>query len=266
MIQQIIHKTRKRLRIGYFPVYQVETNTDLLLTQVAGFFEMDRADVDALWAEYSRFAEEKHYEEQLGNKKTLSHEEAFILYVMAVRYPIGSLIEIGTQHGKSTRRIIDINDKVGLGLDVVCFDIEDSVQYFEPGEATLVLKDITGSSGREVFDHFPPGLIFLDARPYHLLRDVISEALERDDWLLAIHDCGRGLCNPRMTIDKDRPEMVTSQTGIWERYVLAELLGVKNPLSESLDDMKTETHRLRVFETRHGLAVIMPQKKAAHVR
>ena len=62
-----------------------------------------------------------------------------------------------------------------------------------------------------------------------------------------------------MRISKEDSALITSRTGHWERHVLAEIFGVDNPLDSSLDDRETETHRLRVFETPHGLAVIMPK-------
>jgi hypothetical protein len=75
--------------------------------------------------------------------------------------------------------------------------------------------------------------------------------------VLAIHDCGRGLCNPRMSIARDDPD-VTSTTGVWERHILAEVFGVDDPRSERLDCAESPSHRLAIFDTRHGLGVVRP--------
>jgi hypothetical protein len=61
-----------------------------------------------------------------------------------------------------------------------------------------------------------------------------------------------------MTIAKDDPN-VTSSTGVWERHILAEVCGCSDPLDARIDDFETASHRLRVFDTRHGLALIVPK-------
>jgi hypothetical protein len=53
---------------------------------------------------------------------------------------------------------------------------------------------------------------------------------------------------------------VSSLTGIWERHVLAEAFGLADPLSQQLDNLETDTHRLRIFSTPHGLGVITPKE------
>jgi hypothetical protein len=60
-----------------------------------------------------------------------------------------------------------------------------------------------------------------------------------------------------MTLDR-ADSNVTSLTGVWERYVLAETFGIADPLDPALDDLETPSHRLRVFGTPHGLALIVP--------
>jgi hypothetical protein len=81
------------------------------------------------------------------------------------------------------------------------------------------------------------------------------------DCLVAVHDCGRGLCNPAMAIPRDAE--VSSLTGVWERHILAELFGADGPLDPGLDAAETATHRLRIFDTPHGLALIAPKAWAA---
>ena len=61
-----------------------------------------------------------------------------------------------------------------------------------------------------------------------------------------------------MTISKDDPN-ITSSTGVWERYILAEICGCSDPHDPRIDDFETASHRFRVFDTRHGLALIVPK-------
>lgn len=62
--------------------------------------------------------------------------------------------------------------------------------------------------------------------------------------------------NRSMRVPKDRPERINSRTKHWERHVLAEVFSV--PLI-ALEYLKIETHHLRIFSTRHGLALLAPQ-------
>ena len=94
------------------------------------------------------------------------------------------------------------------------------------------------------------------------LREAIVATMEQGRAVLAVHDCGRGLCNPRMAIAEDDPG-VTSQTGVWERHVLADLFGVGDPLDPRLDAIESATHRMRIFDTTHGLALIAPRGMVA---
>jgi hypothetical protein len=146
---------------------------------------------------------------------------------------------------------------------VVCFDLVDCVRHFKPAvEAELILADLTGRFRCDVLEKHQPGLIYLDVHARNLLSEAVAATLAHPSpCILAVHDCGRGLCNPRMTIARDDPN-VTSSTGVWERHVLAEALGVADPLDPKLDDMETPTHRLRIFDTRHGLGILSPRAPA----
>ena len=212
-----------------------------------------------MWADYLGLVQAKDHIKKLGQVGTLSSEEAFVIHVLARLYQPAHLIEIGTHQGKSTRRILDSIQQLQLNTTVTCFDIEDLVRYFSREEAALVLKDVTHSLASDILDAYEPGIIYLDAHPWHLLHKVIGSVLQRGDWILAIHDCSPILCNPDMTIPRDEPSLITMRTGHWERHVLAALLGVDNPLDTRLGNMETETHLVRVLPTQHGLALIMPK-------
>jgi hypothetical protein len=147
-----------------------------------------------------------------------------------------------------------------LGLDsrVVCIDPGTQARHFAPEEATVINRNVTGRFAEEVLAVYKPGLVFLDVHTHALLHEAVSRTMTHPgNWTLALHDCGRGLCNPHMTLAKENLA-VTSSTGVWERHVLAELFSVSDPLSTQLDQAATATHRLHIFDTPHGLGVIMP--------
>jgi hypothetical protein len=244
------------LQRPYKPYIPASVDQTALMNQIAKFFHQPRKEVQSRYHTYRAFHEARNYAATFGERKTLCFEEAFILYNILANTRPQSIVEIGTQYGRSTRRIIDIKNLLKLDSSIVCFDVADEVQHFGRGEAQLVLKDVTHSFHQDVLQTHGPSLIYLDAHPHGLLKHVISETMTAaPHCMLAIHDCSPYLCNPRMTRSKDDLH-ITSVTGHWERYVLAEIFKVSNPLSKHLDNCQTATHRLRIFGTPHGLAVI----------
>lgn len=228
-----------------------------LISDVSDFLYLDAAEVRDMFRTYRKFHRDKRYAADFGELKTLNLEEAFVLYaVLATRRPTGPLVEIGTQYGRSTRRILDMIELLGLDNEVICYDISDDVQHFRPDEARLIVRDVTDSFVDEVLRPHRPALIYLDAHPYGLLHNVIRDFLQHgEDCILAVHDCAKGLCRLDMQIDKSDPG-ITSSTGHWERHVLCGLFGISDPASDAIDHVETSECILRIFGTTHGLAAI----------
>jgi len=230
---------------------------DELINELAVFANINITDLEKLFQRYSDLSKYNNYQNKFGESKTLCFEEAFIIYCLLYKQNPDTIVEIGTQHGKSTRRIIDMKDSLGLSSEIVCYDILDEVKYFKSNEARLIIKDITNSFQEEVLKKYKSGFIFLDARPYSLLYNIISSVVyNTKDWALSIHDCGRNLCNPYMFIDKNDSNAISSGSGVWERHVLGKIFNIDDVYSVKLNNAKLGIHKLKIFETRHGLGVI----------
>ena len=263
MMNRLNKITRKAKRFIFRkPIFPAFISQYLLIQQAADFYNLSQEDVQTRYHEYRQFHIEQQYELRFGERKTLCFEEAFLLYLSVLQMRPKHVVEIGTQYGKSTRRIIDILHFAGHeNCKMTCFDITDQVKYFSQDEANLELYDVTNNFKDHVLIRLKPDLIYLDARPYWLLFNVISEFLE---WskihlsILTIHDCSPLLYNPRSQIKKEEAKKITSQTGVWERHVLSELFQTPN---NTLDDFNSPTHRLRIFNTPHGLSIISPKKE-----
>lgn len=244
--------------VGFRPMFVERVDQERMLRSAAELFEMPVEQVSARWEDYEAFSRENRYAERFGERKTLCTEEAFLLALAIEQRRPRRIVEIGVQQGKSTRRILDTLRRLQVDCRVVGFDMQDSVQHFAAEEASLVVEDVTGRFRRSVLEAFTPDLLLLDVHAHDLLQEAIRETIAcRPNCLLAIHDCGRGLCNPRMTLRPEDPD-VTSATGAWERHMLARQFGIANPLSRQLDHYDTSTHQLRIFDTPHGLALIVP--------
>lgn len=243
----------------YKPVFLERVDHGRLVGEAAEFFRLPRGNVERMFQAYREYYEAQGYERTLGEWKTLTFEETFLLALPLSLTRPGVVVEIGTCEGKSSRRIIDLISYLGLESNFIGYDFANQLRYATPEEMDFRAEDLTGRFRTEILDRQPEGMIFLDTHGYDLVREVVHETINHfGNWTLAIHDCGRGLCNPRMTIPPDDPQQVTSLTGVWERYILAETFEIQDPASASLDFHETPIRRMRIFDTQHGLALILP--------
>lgn len=247
----------------YVPFIPDAVDEGLILRELVDALDVDAHALAEMLDAYRGFHRVKGYEYKLGELKTLCFEEAFILHAIFSVYRPQVVVEIGAQHGKATRRMLDSLALLGLEARVVTFDVLDQVEYFQPREAELIVDDVSGHFRERVLDRFNPDVVFVDVHRYGLLEEIVRETDQQSGRpVVAIHDCGSGLCNPHMTISKDDPG-VTSSTGTWERHVLAAHFGIGDPLSGELDDARSVSHRLRIFSTPHGLGLLIPQRGQA---
>jgi hypothetical protein len=229
-----------------------------LIEEASQFFRVDAQRLELAYQEYAAICK-KYGHAKLGELKTLNTDETFIIFLMLKFYRPTSFIEVGTLLGRSTRRFIDIKKELKLSFNIDCYDVVNKVKHFSPSEAKLILHDLTGNV-TETLEKYPkPGHIYLDAHPYYLTTEVIRYVLNNPGWTLVIHDSGKALCNPNMTISKDNPAAITSLSGHWERYCLAEVFNISGPFDPTLDNVETSTHKMRIFTTKHGICAVVPK-------
>jgi predicted O-methyltransferase YrrM len=234
-----------------------------VLRDLGQLLSIPAKDIEKFWQTFDQFYQQHNYAQTLGESKTLNQLESFIAYVVLASQRPESIVEIGTYYGKSTRRIIDMKNALGLAAPVTCYDITNDVRFFETAEANLILADITPDPTRFLSAHQTPQFIFLDARPFDLLKNVVTSCLnDLPNAIMIIHDCCLSLCRREMMIDHSCLE-ISSSTGVWERHVLAECFAVSDPTARDLDNVSTSTHQLMIFNTEYGLALLIPHR---HIR
>jgi len=255
----IMGRRAGRAEGAYRPQYGRGWGRRRLVQEAAVFFGMDPRHLDELYGEYRRLYRRLGYRRYLSERKTLCFPEAFIFFVLFRRMRPKVLVEIGTQFGQSTRRLRDMADHLNLETRIICYDIADELRYVGRDEVELVIEDVTGRARTEIFEKWNPEIVFLDARPYRLIQDVVRSRMAAGmGGILVIHDCIRGLYNPNMKVSRDDPH-ITSRTGVWERHVLAEEFGIADPRGRALDYAARGDWVLRIFGTPHGLAVMAPR-------
>lgn len=243
---------------GYRGVLPTTVDQGRVVAEAADYFHLTPEVAQARFDAYRALHEAQGYATTLGESKTLNFEEAFLLYLAAAQVRPANVVEIGAQHGKSTRRILDLLAGLELDAAVTCFDVVDELHYVGHDEVKLVLKDVTNSFTATVLTPLAPGLIYLDAHPYSLVRNVVKEFVawsQEKRAILAIHDCSPAMYNPHMWGDREDYRTISSRTGVWERYALGDVFAAS---PAAVDDIRTATHRLRVFATRYGLALVAP--------
>ncbi|MCI5217612.1 MAG: hypothetical protein D3914_00080 [Candidatus Electrothrix sp. LOE2] len=229
-----------------------------VIKDLRSLLSISAKDMEVIWQNFDRFYQQQEYARKLGESKTLNCLESFVTYVMLASHRPASIIEIGTYYGKSTRRIIDMKKMLGLEAPVTCYDICNDVSFFKPEEAKLVLADITPDPTKFLSEHSAPQFIFFDARPYDLIKNVVLSCLnELPEAVMIMHDCSPSLCRREMETDRSDLD-ISSSTGVWERHVLAECFNVSDPISHKLNSIATSTHQLIIFDTEHGLALLVP--------
>lgn len=250
--------TPRRIRGDFVPRYPQKAGLGSISPALEFALGLRRDEVVRLFDLYSAFEENHRFRERFGSRETLTLEEGFITYATIRATQPQVVVEIGTQTGRSTRKILDMRTILDFDYEVECFDIYDGVEHFDKTEAHLHLKDITGSVRETVMERWESGVIFLDAHPRQLIEDVVEAVLQDNSmrWVLVMHDCGAGLCNPLM---QDIPAgSITSLTGVWERHVLASKFGVTDPLSTRINCIVARGHRLAIVPTRHGFGLLTP--------
>lgn len=241
---------------GYTPSYPPPAPLAELAEAIGTFFGIDPARVAGMHAAYRAFHRDRGYERSLGEFKTLCLDEAFLLcLVLSIDRPSAILVLEG-EGGRSLRRIIDLRDFLGLGCLILTAGGDSHRPLVAPHEFDPLPGGLPPGQLAETVAANGIGLVYLDRHEPDLLRETIALALDADsNVVVALHDCGPGQCNAAMRIDRDAAE-VTSATGVWQRHLLAESLGVDDPTGSDLDELATATHRVRIFPTTHGLALV----------
>lgn len=254
-------KRRDRTSSAFTPAIPARVDQVQLLQAISEFLRLELAQVEELVRRYLFFHQSQDYTRRFGELKTLCWEEACAIYTIMAAFSPKTVVAISPEDGKSLRRLLDMHKLLVPHGRFVGFTQPDQRILFSPTEAEMSSAELHGKFTPDVLERLQPDLIFLDDHNYRFLHESISETLA---WprpaMLVIHDCGRGLCNPHMTIDRETGK-VTSATGVWERHVLAEAFGIPDPLDQRLENLETTAHCLRIFGTPHGLGVIRAKRQ-----
>jgi hypothetical protein len=190
----------------------------------------------------------------LKQAKTLSKNECFEIFEYMQRYKPINIIEFGVQYGCSTSVFLEIAKWMNHKIVLNSWDIRDSVKCADKKEFKLHIEDITGRE--EVILDYAPDLVFLDAHPYVLTKNIVQICLrEKIDFMC--HDVSVDIYNRA----KQRSNNFTNHSPLtmaeWELYVLCELI---NEDLVSKNFFENENLTVRCIRDKYGLAIIQHKR------
>jgi len=259
--RHLLGESRPQLPTEGKPQFQPEIRSIVdrraLLAGVTELWNLPPRLAEGLWEQFQSFYDQRNYAASLGEFKTFTFEETFILGALFTVSRPARVVQIGLDDGRATRRIIDLLRFLALPDKLLGFGDRDSIMYVDPAE--IELQDLSAVSEWDVnsLENGRGGVVIVDCHRREIVLEILSRIRQTTaEWSLVLHDCGIGLCNPQMSdFSQDRP--VSSATGVWQRHLLAEAFGVADPRSFELHDCRREFDRLRIFETQHGLGVVL---------
>jgi len=188
----------------------------------------------------------------LKQAKTLSKEECRAIYNYMKEYKPKVILEFGTQFGCSTRVFLELANWLGRKVELHSWDIVDQIKPIcvDKNSFTFHKEDMSGRE-EEIVAKYNPDMLFLDAHPYSLTKNLMQVCLKHKINFLT-HDVALKLYESLQTRSDNFKNL--KAYGAWELYILAELFG---------DTLLTEDHyedeKVQIDFTRDlwGLSIIL---------
>lgn len=188
----------------------------------------------------------------LKKAKTISKKECESIYYYMKKYKPVNILEFGTQYGCSTRAFLEMAKWIGYKINLHSWDILDSVRCVDKNEFCFHLEDI--SKKEELLLDYKPNLVFLDAHPYYMTKNIMQICL-REKINFICHDVSDDVYNTTKERSKNFSNL--SCYAAWESYILQELI-----YKDILSVTSYENNFLFVDFTidRYGIAIIRHKK------
>ncbi len=187
--------------------------------------------------------------------KTISKEECRAVYDYMNECRPKTILEFGTQYGCSTCMFICLAKWLKTDIKLHSWDILDQVKgiCINKNHFMLHIEDITGKE-EEVFQRYKPDMLFLDAHPYILTRNLVKICL-RDKIDFMCHDVSLAIINALKARSNNFKD--TTIYGAWEPYVLSELID-KKILTD--DYYENDQVVVKCIRDKYGLAIVRNKK------
>jgi len=185
----------------------------------------------------------------LKKAKTVSKEEVRGIFEYFQENRPKVLLEFGVQYGCSTRVFYDIAKYLEIDLEIHSWDIEDKVKFMDKKDFTLHVEDVTGKE-EGLFEKYNPDLLFLDAHPYILTRNLVKLALENEVNFMT-HDISMNVYEALKRASNNFQNKKVYAA--WELYVLEEIFGSEVVTEDVYED---DDVRIEFIRDKFGLCIL----------
>jgi len=188
----------------------------------------------------------------LTKAKTLDKKECFEIYKYFLQYRPLIIFEFGVQYGCSTRFFLELSNHLNLNVVLHSFDIKNNVKYAEFKQFFMHIQDITEHVD-SVFKELPkPDLVFLDAHPYQLTKNIMKKCLKNQINFMT-HDVSQEIGKIRASKRTNQFTNFSPSTGAeWELYTICELISQDLWTSTSYHNDKID---VKIITGKYGLAI-----------
>jgi len=189
--------------------------------------------------------------EILKKTKTISKEEWRAIYQYIEEKHPSTIFEFGAEYGVSAFAFLEMANWLKIKVDFHSWDIVDRIKCVDKTRLQYHLDDITGREHIE-FDKYKPDLVFLDAHPYVLTKNIIKICLSRKINFMC-HDVGLNIWEKAKHFSNNFTSGFTHCRVAWELYVLMELID-KSLLEK--DFFENDKVKVRMIRDMYGLAIV----------
>lgn len=203
--------------------------------------------------EFDEFFDNSNLPDMLKRAKTLSKKECNGIFDYMRDKKDIILLEFGTQYGCSTAVFLQIAKHLEININLHSWDVMDIVKkdIVDKRDFSLHIENITGRE-KFIFNEYKPNLVFLDAHPYDLTKNIVSICLERKIDFMC-HDVSPEIYERTKRQTDNFINKSIKTKAAWELLILMELI------SESLltsNGFTNDKIRVNCIRDKYGLAII----------
>lgn len=190
--------------------------------------------------------------------RTLSKKECEHVYDYFKVYRPKLMFEFGVQFGCSSRIFLEISKNLNTQTVLHSWDIRDAIkkQVINREDFSLHIEDVTGRE-KSVFDKYNPDMVYLDAHPYLLTKNIMEICIERRINFMT-HDVVSSIGYERTKKRTNNFTDFSIQTNAnWELYLLCKLF---NDTLWKNDNYEDEKVSVKCIRDSCGLAIIKFKK------
>ncbi len=236
-------------RICLHVIYFKNKGINPITNELTQFFEISTGRLSAIEADF--LPHTTYLKKVFRRDKSLSINEAFVLYLVARLFNSRQVAELGVRYGISTRFWLETLPECRLdGYDVKkLFNARKKrLKPIENPNFKFIRGDL-----HKTWQNKPYDLIFYDVHPYKLTRQI-AVASKKDTDIHCFHDVGKKCYKPESSQIPPKKRTEFAEAGHWERHIMYEVFTAKTK-TQSL--VIGEEWRSLIMDDNYGLGVVI---------